>query len=145
MQDKYLFILNKLRKSYGNKELNSDQLKVIGTRIFGKQLFNGVFPWDLYNEKNGFSIINTDNSNGNGIHWVAIYQNNNKIYVYDSFGRYTTNILKEFHKKMTNKGYQVIDSKRDAEQSDYQADCGLRCIAWLYIVKKYGINKALLI
>lgn len=145
-QKTYISILKILRKRYGNKATTDTQLTRIGKKYFNN-VYIGTYPWDTYPLSNlpeyGFAIINTDDSKKGGTHWVAIHNYKNKMYVYDSFGRITKNILKKFNKRITGKGLKIIDSRRDPEQQGYQEDCGLRCIAWLLIIKSMGIKKAL--
>lgn len=145
-QDKYNKILKLLRKQYGTSALYSDELNNIGLHYFGKN-WGGVYPHDTAPIKRvkKYFIVNTDDSNGDGEHWVACLKVKNNIYIYDSFGRQTKNVLKQFHKRLNHGKYNLIDSHRDAEQSDYQEDCGVRCISWLLIAKHDGIKKALTI
>ena len=59
-------------------------------KLFKNNLnYLGTFPKDLLqsSSKNKFGlIINTDNSDMPGEHWVAIFKNNNKVEYFDSFG-----------------------------------------------------------
>jgi hypothetical protein len=142
----YNNILKELRDTFGNKATTNEQLDDIGREYFGG-IYIGTYPWDKYPVQllpnYHFAIINTDDSTKNGTHWVGIHKRNNNIYVYDSFGRHTKNLLKKFNKKMTGKGYYILDSDYDSEQANYQEDCGLRCICWLLIIKGKGIKYAL--
>jgi len=146
---KYKDILSLLRKEYGNKAQDGQTLNDLGLTFFDRRTWGGVHPYDTvpiekYKNKT-YLIVNTDDSNGPGIHWMSIIKNKSNIYVYDSFGRRTSNVLKKFNRRVLKGGYRIVESKRDAEQSDYQEDCGLRCIAWLLVARKYGIRKALTI
>lgn len=141
IQQLYIQLLELLRRNYNNKVKTDVELTKICKSIFGKK-YIGTFAYNQFSTKNGYSIINTDDSNGHGIHWIAIYKKGKNIYIYDSFGRKTKNVLNNFHQKW-NKKYKLIDSKNDAEQSDYQEDCGIRCISWLLCVDKINITEAL--
>jgi hypothetical protein len=144
MHEEYLRAIKTLRTIYGKNEKDNFELDKIGKDFFGEK-FIGAFPWDLLPMKNGYSVINTDDSTKAGVHWVGIYKDNKNIYVYDSFGRHTEHILPEFYKELIKSGYKVTDSEHTPEQSNYQEDCGLRAIAWLLMVDLFGIKKALTI
>ena len=46
-------------------------------------------------------ILNTEPSNKSGIHWVAFYKKNKRLYAYDSFNRNINNLSKLWkHKKI---------------------------------------------
>ena len=145
-QKLYDQILNLLRAKYGTQEQWSSDIDTIMRSLFGNKACKTV-PFDLYepNKNNSYCVINTDSSKQKGAHWVSIYKKNNNLYVYDSFGRKTSNILKKFYKKMKVLGYKIIESKNDPEQKTSQKDCGLRCISFLLVVKFKGIDEALTI
>jgi hypothetical protein len=84
-------------------------------------------------------IINTDLVGGPGIHWVAIYTTGKHYYIYDSFGRQSKKIIPKFVKG----GVRFTDSDYDAEQKDYETNCGQRALAWLVFRQRYGIHNAL--
>ena len=78
----------------GNQETTDVELDEIGTYLFGKQ-FIGVYAQDTIPlGKTGYLIANTDISNQPGTHWVAIVITAKNIYVYDSFGRPASKLLK---------------------------------------------------
>lgn len=132
----YEHVLKKLKKIIGNDTTTDSQLEKIGKKLIGNG-FGGVFPRDKMTFKYGpFIIVNTDTSDLPGEHWVALVKDNGKIYGYDSFGR-----------KLTSLGfsYSIKDSELDAEQKIHQTNCGQRCLAWLYVYKRFGRKKALTI
>jgi len=144
----YNQILKVLRKQHGNGITTNITLDALGKRYFCG-VYLGTYPWNKYPinklPEYGFAIINTDDSSGDGVHWVAVHNYKNTIYIYDSFGRKSTNLLKGFSKLIKKYGKKLVDSKYDAEQADSQEDCGMRCLAWLMIVKCMGVKKALAI
>jgi hypothetical protein len=146
-QTTYKKVLKILRYRYGNGVKTDDELTQIGVHHFGP-VYIGTFAYDEYANMlkklpaYGFAIVNTDTSNGPGVHWVAIHNHNNKYYIYDSFGRHTKNILNGLYKHIKRCNGTIIDSKYDAEQADYQKDCGIRCISWLLIIKCLGVKQA---
>jgi hypothetical protein len=109
----------------------------IGKTLFKNQ-FIGVYPADKIPKNDGYQIINLDNEGLPGSHWVGIFNKLGKQYVYDSFGRPTTEILPLMHKEATDADY-------DPEQLSTQDDCGARSMAWLLLVKHWGIELALLV
>ena len=87
---------------------------------------NGVFAKDQIKKplKDGFYIINLDNSDGNGTHWTALYKINDAFSLYwDSFGfpppEYIDNILYKYD--YNKKQIQDIDS----------TSCGFYCVAFI--------------
>ena len=65
-------------------------LKNINSDILAYKYFIGVFPRDLLPQKVTYPssfIINTDNSNKPGEHWLAIYINEDrKLHFFDPLG-----------------------------------------------------------
>lgn len=133
----YNKILKDLEKKYGSKETNNFQLLKIGKKLFGNR-FKGVYASDRIPvlKKGEFSIVNLDDSNKPGSHWIAIARENNKMsYIYDSFGRKTYKILPELFQ--SGNGI-VLETENDAEQNESEENCGQRCLSALMIYKKYG-------
>ena len=85
-------------------------------------------------------ILNLDNSDQPGSHWVAIYRSGNRLCCYDSFGRKAKHILPYVK---IRKGLKIIDSDLDAEQSIEQENCGQRCLAFLCMAYEHGISRAM--
>lgn len=124
----------------GNGVTYGSDLKKICKQLFPN--FIGVFAQDEKQpdqyEKCCY-ILNTSNTNENGEHWVAVWNENNNIYVFDSFGRSIERLLPYFNNLMGG-GIIYNDNKK---QYDYQEDCGQRCISFLLLAQKYGIKKAI--
>jgi hypothetical protein len=125
---------------YDNKQL-IDMANI--SRI--KNKFNQCVSYDLFkpDNKKQYSILNTDDKFSPGIHWVAVYQNNNDLYVYDSFARTSEYLMKPFEENMNNININVIFVNKKSDQSGYQTNCGMRCFLWLLFVDKYGLNKCI--
>jgi hypothetical protein len=139
--EKYKQLLEVLRGEYGRNAMTDDGLDTIGKSFFGKA-WGGVHPHDkvpVFKKKTYF-IANTDDSKGPGIHWVGGMQDGKKMYIYDSFGRRTRYILPALRDRLVKQGFKIVESDGDPEQVDRQSDCGLRCIAWLLVARKEGIN-----
>ena len=67
--------------------------------------FNGVYSRDnLPKMKDGAYIVNLDKYSDIGIHWVALYANNDDVTYFDSFG--VNHILKEI-KAFVNRSLSV--------------------------------------
>ena len=117
-------------------------LKIIKmTRL--KDKFNCINFWDNFtpNIDNLYSILNTTSSNeGQGVHWIGVFQDGNVIYIYDSFGR--KNIMNRFCEEMGEIGYKCLYVNKKGEQQGYQMNCGIRSLLWLLFVDKYGIKQA---
>jgi hypothetical protein len=98
---------------------NEDQLNHAGKQAFGNK-FNGVFAANEKFPLRGYSIINTLPRNTPGEHWLAICNG----YLYDSFGR---------------------DRSNDPEQKIEESNCGQRCLAFIEVYDRFGLDTALLI
>ena len=69
--------------------------------------FNGVYSRNnLFKIKNGTNLINLDEYESIGTHWIALYVNDNNVTSFDSFG--VEHIPKEIKKFMENKILQQI-------------------------------------
>lgn len=136
----------KLLKVLGRKATYDSDLTRVGTQLFGSK-YLGTFPQDKAPlGRTGMAIINTDVSKGPGIHWVALYLTPKTVYVYDSFARPTSQLLKILTKNAKGKKIKMIESDRsDAEQKKTSEVCGVLCLSWLAVIRDLGVRKALLI
>jgi hypothetical protein len=94
--------------------------------------FNGVYPKDRLNKplKNGFYIINLQDSGGTGTHWTALYKINDGFSLYwDSFGFPAPENIEDivYKYEYNKKQIQDIDS----------TSCGFYCVAFI----KFMYNK----
>jgi len=134
--DVFIDILNK----YGNDTTYSFQLDIIGKKLLGNK-FIGVYasdkiPYNIIDKYNiCYFIVNTDNSDGIGKHWIAIGKDKNDIYYYDTYGRDKDILSKEFRKN------NWLQTNPNIEQSYITKVCGQKCIAWLVTCDKYGIKR----
>ena len=139
MMKVYNNYLKMVQRSLGDGVTYSDVLNQYGKYVF-KDKFVGVFPSDKIpklDEKKPYAIVNLDNSKLPGSHWIGLAYNrlNKKVMVYDSFGRYTKDILpsiKILYKKKTE------DTEHDAEERLKEDNCGQRVLAWLLLFENYG-------
>ena len=135
--------LKELKSQIGNKALNNLDLDILGKHYFGRK-YIGTFSQDnvlRFLENKSMFVFNVDTKKMKGSHWVAAYVNNNIVYLYDSFGRTSQNLIPIFIKNLKNMKY--VDSDYDVEQKNQEINCGHRCISWLRVVKELGINSAL--
>jgi len=131
-------------RQLGKGALDDSQLDALGKEMLGKK-YIGTFAQDEMPSRSGFMIVNVDTFkkiNTDKAHWVAIYQTPKTLYVYDSFGRLTQNVLKLISKKTKKK---IVDSKHDPEQYGFTEICGHLAMAWLCVARELGIRKALTI
>jgi hypothetical protein len=132
-------------KQMGNKATTSTQLSHKGKLLFGKR-YLGTFPQNMAPlGKSGYAILNTDISGGPGIHWCALYLTPKSIYVYDSYARPSTKLLKILSKNANAKKIKIHDSDRnDAEQFGVNTEiCGPLSMAWLSCVRQLGIRSSM--
>ena len=121
----------------------SDNLMKIIKMTKLKDTFNVIDFWNNFepNESKHYSILNTEASfEGDGLHWVGIFQDGKTIYIYDSFSR--KNIMNRFCEKMSEIGYRCEYVNKKTDQQNKQINCGLRSLLWLLFVDRYGIKLA---
>ena len=86
--------------------------------------FNGVLPANI---KKGAYVINLDEYEDAGTHWIALYVKNKKVVYFDSFG--VEHVPKEIIKFIKNKG---IIANIFRLQAYYSLMCGYFCIKFIY-------------
>ena len=137
-------LVTELEKVYGDQMKTNVQLLEIGKAILPEMrdvIRNSDV--DLLNKEPQYLIVNTNNRSG--LHWVGVYISGKKIFVFDTFARKTTNIMKTFVKRAEKAGFAIIETRKRIEQADAQQDCGLRSLAWLIILVNKGIRFAMLV
>ena len=136
IHDEYNKYIKQITRLMGyHHPLSTTEINYICFNLFGNK-YTGTYASDRIPKRFKYIIVNLDPSHKRGSHWVAMCNINNKIYVYDSFGRKTNKILPTF------KGKSIM-SDDDAEQKKLEINCGHRCISWLMCVDKYKIKEAL--
>ena len=126
-----------------NQSTNSIVLDTFGKHFFGKP-FIGVFPKDKTPKlkMNQMAILNLDNSDEAGSHWVAICRDPKGTLFYDSFGRHFNTV--GFDKKnWTNADLKDREQlSKILNDTIEQADCGQRCLAFMKTYKQLGYEMA---
>ena len=118
------------------------ELTKIDKRVLGTK-YTGTFTVEhkpKKSKKNQYFIINNHRKDQPGEHWIAVIKQNQKFYIYDSFGRSSKDLIPSFIK---NKKY--FDSDNDIEQSRDSAICGALCLSWLVCFDRLGKDNAMLI
>ena len=137
----YNRILNELVIPLVGKNVTySDQLNDIGKKLLNEK-FSGIYSCNnipLLTRTKKYAIVNVDNSNQPGSHWVAVCKINGKTYHYDSFARDNKKLMPSLSKSGNGKIVNVDIS--DAEQKVIEDSCGARCIAFLLFVDAYGMK-----
>ena len=119
-----------------NKDLTNFDLINLSKELHLK--LNGVYMKDELktNLKNGNYILNLENHNQGGSHWVCFIKHNKSIYYFDSFGvqmpQNELDIFKQNHDNIFYSNVQI--------QSITSILCGYFCIAYLYCVNKFNGN-----
>lgn len=131
----------------GDKTTYSSQLMGAGKKLLGVK-FKGVYPSDKIpklNDLSPYCILNLDKSNESGSHWVALakipHPSKDSV-IYDSFGRDYKKIIPNLEYSGNGK---IKNTDRDAEQKKLETDCGSRCLSFLMVLDKKGLDTALLI
>lgn len=142
----YKGLVHNVENMLGSKTttFSSDLLRIGKSLLKGK--FAGIFPADkipILTEKVPYAILNLDNSNEAGSHWVAIARDpvGGKIVFYDSFGRPDKFILPSLGGS-GQKG-KIVNTDLDREQGFTETNCGQRSLAFLLFFDKYGAKEAL--
>lgn len=102
-------------------------------------IFEGIYARDTLPgsfSNNHCCIFNNHDSNTAGEHWLSLIKSNNKIYIYDSFGRPND------HFKLPREYKQ---SEKSPEQLITENNCGYRCIAYIIVFDRFGRDTALYI
>jgi len=145
---------NKYKSQYlrilGNHALDNDELDEMAKHLFGIKYRGSYAQNHKFQIKQGYYIINTDLSDGDGIHWIAGIATKKTFYLYDSFARELTKVVPLLIKRLKSAGFNVKYDTKDKEQriaynNKITVSCGHACLAFLTIAHKYGIKKAMLI
>jgi hypothetical protein len=152
-------LLKKVEQIIGNKTTSNTDLDKIGKYLFQKK-YLGTFAADKFPQCRcrsssgipktlaqtpnprggcrgdclGYCILNLDKTGMPGSHWVACINLGKTILVYDSFGRKTSNILKNVFRS----NIKILDSNYDIEQEIHEDNCGARCITAILLYDEYG-------
>jgi hypothetical protein len=139
----YNKFLKIIEEKLGNNITNNIELTKLGKKIFGRK-YIGTYSADKIPKmsNNKYCIVNLDNSNEAGSHWIALVKNHDKVMIYDSFGRKTISILPNL--VQSGNGY-IVESENDPEQKIIENNCGQRCLSWLLVYDNYGFDVAKMI
>ena len=142
----YKLILTKIvQPILGKGSTYQNDLLKTGKDLLGNR-FHGVYPCDKIpklTKRQPYCILNLDNSNQPGSHWVACMKVGKKVWLYDSFARKGSKILPSLAK--SGNGIVRDVDREDREQTIIEENCGARCIAWLCLCEKLGIKYGKLI
>ena len=132
----YDHALKRMEEQLGSGVTYGGDLDRVGKQYLCKK-FAGVYPADMLpmlSKKCPYAILNLDNSNEPGSHWIAVkYMGRERCLVYDSFGRKTQRIIPSLAER-----YTTVDADDDAEQENREDNCGSRSLAFLIIDDVFG-------
>jgi hypothetical protein len=136
-------VLKEVYPLVGNKTTYLSDLQRAGRKLLGNK-FHGVYPSDhipRLNDIRPYAILNLDRSTESGSHWIAIGKipNEDKVVVYDSFGRASGSIIAPL--QFSGNG-RIVDADRDPEQKPKETNCGARSLGWLCVFDRYGWKTA---
>ena len=141
------YLSKKIYPLIGDKTTYSTQLLGAGRKLLGVK-FKGVYPSDKIpklNDLSPYCILNLDKSKQSGSHWVALAKRpspSKDSIIYDSFGRDYKKIIPDL--EYSGNG-RIKNTDRDAEQKLLETDCGARCLSFLMVLDKEGVDTALLL
>jgi prenyltransferase beta subunit len=104
--------------------------------------FRGVYMMDeiakLTPSENECYIVNLQNSNEQGSHWLSIYRKNNSIYYFDSYGAPVPNEIRNHYKNKKINNFQSEDNIYPYKplQTYSQVICGHLCVLFLLLCDK---------
>jgi hypothetical protein len=98
--------------------------------------FRGTHPGDIklnniLTHDGDSCILNTKNNGHGGEHWIGLYLLGDNIAFFDSYNR-KFNTLNPLWKNN-----EWLQKNMKKLQSDYDTDCGQRCISFLMLMDKY--------
>ena len=128
----------------GNKTTFSNILDRISRNLLGES-FSGVYPADkipVLDKDVKYAILNLDESDEPGSHWVAIAKEGDTTYLYDSFGRTHSKIIENLQSSGNG---TIVDTDLDVEQSILETNCGARSLAWLLLFEWFDSDTAIMI
>ncbi len=127
----------------GNTTTLGSTLHKLGQRLFGVKWL-GVVAVNKIPKKipfGHFLIVNLDEDDLPGSHWISLIGDGDKVLVYDSYGRDPQKILGKFGKKnkfMSTDIAQHGATDTDAEQSLVETNCGSRAVTALILYHQFG-------
>ena len=104
--------------------------------------FIGVFMMDELTQSIPLTkecyIVNLQNSNQHGSHWISIYKSNNSIYFFDSFGAPIPLEIRNRYKNNKIFNFQSLDNIYPSKplQNYSQVICGQLCVLFLLLSSK---------
>jgi hypothetical protein len=144
-EDMFDFIMKKyVYPLTGEKETYLSDLSKVCRKFLGVK-YKGTFPSDFIprlNDLEKYCILNLDRSTEPGSHWVALAKDGPNTIFFDSFGRKNTKIIPQL--EFSGNG-RIVDTDSDANQHIDESNCGAKCVAWLIVAEKFGIETAKLI
>lgn len=140
----YNNLVEKMEKKYGKKALTNIQVDDIGKKYL-KNKYGACLACDEFIKMNKkgdgkIYIVNTENSNQDGEHWLCFIDGEEGLLAYDSYGA----DIKKYNKLF--KKIEFIQDRDDREQRyNNEYNCGIRALASGIIYNKLGKECFLLI
>ncbi len=104
--------------------------------------FRGVYMMDeiekLSPSRNESYIVNLQNSNEHGSHWLSIYKKGKSIFYFDSYGAPIPNEIRKHYKTYKINNFQSDDNIYPDKplQTYSQTICGHLCVLFLLLCDK---------
>jgi len=138
---KFNSIKSDIIREFGNDAMYDSETTKVGKREIGDE-FIGTFSVDNVPLKKHtfYAIVNVDKQSEPGSHWVAVYKQDKKLYIYDSFSRGSKKLLSHLYNQAKQLNLTVIDVNKKADQKGASQVCGPISLAWIIMTKKSGIN-----
>jgi len=137
-----------LKKMMHNDSTTSNnELDIFGKKLYGNK-YIGTYPADTFVNKiypemkdGNISVVNIDNHNQSGEHWVSFMKIGNKLYGYDSYGKNIKKYNPVFKK------LKIIQDTNDGEQTLSFSDksCGQHALIIWKIMENFGPKNFLMV
>lgn len=159
--DYYDSLVNKIRKEIGEDRTTTNKdLDKLGNQFLGNK-YGGCYPADIFtkyisdkykNNKHGdgsIYIVNDENSDQGGSHWVSFIDDPHGLLAYDSYGQDIADYNPLFE-KLEYAPYNLIQDRKDREQRflnepNPEYNCGPRALSAGIVYNNLGRDCFLMI
>ena len=144
----YNKIVDDLEKHLFHKRNDTTDIELdkVGKHFFGKE-WGGCHAEDdkvKLNPTQKYYIFNTDKKTGAGVHWVALYVDypTKTVYIYSIhfIVKFQNYYLTGLYVEIKSEHMNVKSGAHEKHQRDCQNDCGQRSMAYLLLIKKFGVK-----
>lgn len=143
----YNSILKMVYKILGDQTTDGNVLYTTGRKLIGSNFSvkaRDQIVDNILEKGEHYFCVNTDVIQLGGTHWMLLYQKDDDLFFYDSFGRKWQKMIPEleiFKNDMRITNFDTTDREQDKRKND----CGARVISMCLLIKHFGIQTAILV